>query len=849
MTQRKMTIIASFLILSTVFLLSSCGEKETSATSQQKTMKSVRGPMVEKIYVNAKMNRNLGLKDTAEGLSDVFWNNVDGVDITSLDKATQDKLELYSAPAGYWDLECNPAPNKAPYLIKKNGEESFNPFAIREVRFALNHLVDREYIVDEILGGAGGPMLTPANPAQPGTYKYGLVASQLGITATGNVEKGIQEIDNAFIKAGELPELKGKLVKEGKWWTFNGTPLSIKFLIRVDDPKGRLVGGHYVSDQIEKAGIQVERLLWERSKTSEVTGGDPADLDWHLYTGAWGSSGTNAYHHDSLSQMYAPWVGYMAGGNVPENWNYEHAELDKLTKKNTNGNFLTMDVYWDTALKATEIGVKEACRVYLCYQNNFTAVNKEAYNGRAAYGLGDGFNRWSILGSNVKKDEITLTGFTAQGGLFMYAWNPVGTDGFAGVYSTNVAELLSDPLGFTNPASAEHTGYRVTWDNVQTDVARDSNNDIIGKIKVPADALLYNSSTNKWEEVGEGVTAMSSADYNYPTTKFHHGEPNDLTFPLYVDAFRREWTTDDGDNDKYYDAAMESNTKPTLDINKGYVFDVKKGTYTSYFDFNFPPSKNTVAYSGRMFNDILDGRPVHVSWEISEALSRMVANGSESGEVYSFSLGKAGAVEPDVIVENCVNDIKAELKKMVSSEHIPESLVGFVTPKEAVKRYESAIKWIDDKKHAFIGDGPYTLDKYDPVSFFMELTANRDASYPFMSDQWPKAFETSTVSIDDVEFPASVGLLDEFTAKVYISEVSYPYNISESSNNARTSMTIVTDSGEINFDGIKSGDGEYEIKIPANKLKDLDKGIYTILFNAAIEDFVPVVKAQSIKFK
>ena len=38
-------------------------------------------------------------------------------------------------------------------LIEVGGKTVFNPFAIREVRFALNFLMNRKYIVDEITGG------------------------------------------------------------------------------------------------------------------------------------------------------------------------------------------------------------------------------------------------------------------------------------------------------------------------------------------------------------------------------------------------------------------------------------------------------------------------------------------------------------------------------------------------------------------------------------------------------------------------------------------------------------------------------------------------------------------------
>jgi peptide/nickel transport system substrate-binding protein len=194
----------------------------------------VKGPIVDKIYINVKMKEEIGLMDAAEGLTDVFFWGVSGPIIMGLDQATRDKLDIYSVPSGSRSLNFNPIPNTPPYIVKVEEKEYFNPFAIREVRFAMNDLINRQYIVDEILGGAGGPQFVMATPGQPGTYKYGLIATRMGMTAEGNEKKALDEIAEALEKAASLPELQGRLVKQEEWWTFDGEPVTIKFLIRVD---------------------------------------------------------------------------------------------------------------------------------------------------------------------------------------------------------------------------------------------------------------------------------------------------------------------------------------------------------------------------------------------------------------------------------------------------------------------------------------------------------------------------------------------------------------------------------------------------------------------------------------
>ncbi|HEY8391750.1 MAG TPA: ABC transporter substrate-binding protein, partial [Capillibacterium sp.] len=394
-----------------------------------------KGPFADRIYFDVRMQTDIGIQDVAAGKSDIFYYGAEGPAIHGLDRATLDKLEIYSIPSGSWSLLINPIPNEAPYTVTVDGKEYFNPLAIREVRFALNYLINRQYIVDEILGGAGGPMMTMATPGQPGTYRYNLVASKMGLTPEGDEERALREIKAALTEAAKLPALKGKL-KEGKdWWTFNGEPVTVKFAIRVDDPEGRAKEGEYVAQQIEKAKIKVERLMWDRSKSNDaVYGGNPADYEWHIYTEGWSAGATRAWWEHIVAQMYAPWYGYMPGGAYPENWNYTNPEIDRLTEKAYSGSCLTEEEYWETALEALRLGLEDAVRIYVCYQNQYFVANKAAFNGRFAYGLGDGLTNWSLITANTKDKEVRATQYSAQGALFMSNWDPVGADGFNDTY-------------------------------------------------------------------------------------------------------------------------------------------------------------------------------------------------------------------------------------------------------------------------------------------------------------------------------------------------------------------------------------------------------------------------------
>ncbi len=801
----------------------------------------VKGPIVDKVYVNVKMKEEIGLKDTAEGLTDMFFYGVDGQVVQGLSQETRDKLDFYTVPSGSWSIAVNPYPNEAPYIAKAPDQEYFNPFAIRDIRFALNFLINRKYIVDEILQGAGGSMFSMATPGQPGTYKYHLQARRMGFTPEGDEKKALEDIEAAMRQAAALPAMNGRLSKEGDWWTFDGKPVTIHFLIRVDDPQGRLIEGHYIADQIEKAGIKVERLLWDRSKCSQaVYAGNPADYEWTLYTEGWGAGATRAWWEHIVAQMYAPWYGYMPGGGDPNNWNYEHEELDTVTEKAYSGNFVTEEEYWDLALKGQKLGLQEAVRVYVAYQTEYFAANKARFNRRMAYGVGDGLNHWSVITADTKEKVLRITGFSAKGSLFMNAWDPIGDDGFSDTYSGVCAEPTGTMALVENPVTAAETPMLATPQDIETQVERNADGEVVGTIAVPAEALMYDSVNNEWAQVGEGVTAMSRVTYEFDFSTFHHGRSMGFADYMYAGAFLTEWAKKDSEDDPYFDAPFSSSWLPVL-LTKGWVIN-SDNAITTYFDYNFPASDMRVAYRGAPALSVSSGRPnIHVSWEIMEALGKMVAEGSASGTNYSFTYG--AATEPDVLVPEHVADIRAKLVEMKEAGHVPDGIKGYVSPEEAVAGYEAAIEWIDAHGHAMIASGPFYIEQYDPTTNYMELHAFRDPGYPFTPDYWADALRTTMLRVESVDIPEMYAAEETIMpVRVYVSQVLYPDNTSKPAEQGTVSAMLVTDSGEFTYQADYVEPGLFEVEIP---VEGLDAGSYTILINAEIEGAAPSSKSAS----
>lgn len=806
------------------------------------TVLAKQGPVVDTVYFDATMKEEIGLQDTAAGKTDLFLEGVSASTLQGLDQSVLDALELYSIPSGSWSLLFNPVPNKAPYTWEVDGNTYFNPFAIREVRFAFHWLINRQYIVDEILGGAGGPLFTPATPGQPGTYKYNLIATKLGFTPEGDEERALAEIEAAMVKASELPENKGKLIKKDGWWAYNGEPITIKFLIRVDDPNGRLLEGEYVANQIEKAGIKVDRLKWERSKcTKTVYLGDPGDYAWHLYTEGWGAGATRSKWDHVIGQNYAPWRTYMPGGKVDGKWKYTNDTINELSKKVTTGKNMTAEEYWDDILYVTELALKESVRISVVYQNQFFAANKERFNERFVYGLGDGVNQWSIRTANTKDGILKVTQFSSQGNLFMGSWDPVGVQGFSSTYINRVAQLLFDRSYIESPANADRIPNRMKHLDYGTKAHLDSNGEVVGDLEVPTNAMEWDSVNEEWTEVGPGITAQSYGVYEMVVGNFHHGIPMSIADIMYADAFIEEWTREDFEGDPYYDQNYDTYLTP-YQSGKGTIYDLKNQKVYTYMDFMWAADPTRVSGSlAPSLSVSASSTGITVSWEIIEAMARMVVEGSK----WSFSPNVPGRDEVDLLQQKCVQDIKVELEKMREEAYVPKALRGIVPIRDAIERYNAAIKFIDQYGHAFIGNGPFYLVKYAPESNFMELKAFRDG-YPYDSNYWVEFYQTPRLSVDNFEAPVMSAVGEDIELTINVSYLVYPQDEPAPATDGDINVTVITDNGELEFSATYVSSGVWEAKIPGDKIKDLEPGTYTIMVSAVLEGSIPSMATQMV---
>lgn len=113
------------------------------------------GPAVDKIEFRA-FEQNIAPEGLKAGEMDIYFFNLKA-EAAKKPRGTPG-IKIYEAPATTISIILNPAP--AP-------EGQLNPFSIKEVRQALQFLVNREFIAEEIYGGDAKPMFTHLTPFDP----------------------------------------------------------------------------------------------------------------------------------------------------------------------------------------------------------------------------------------------------------------------------------------------------------------------------------------------------------------------------------------------------------------------------------------------------------------------------------------------------------------------------------------------------------------------------------------------------------------------------------------------------------------------------------------------------------
>ena len=785
------------VLYSLIFILFSSAFVGNSAFSQAPE----KGPFIDQARFIHRVDENLALEEVKSGFLDTYFFPIPQ---EAANNAKNDpRLKVYDKTAGSLGFFVNPAPAADPNVL--------NPFQFKEVRYALNYLINREFVINEILKGYGNPLVDPFGIYSPEYLNIIGTVESFGFRYNPSLASNM--ISGAMNAAGATNN-------NGKW-QFNGSPVTVNVLIRQDDVKKQSMG-ELLASELEKIGFNVQRDYGDLNKANTVVyASDPKNLEWQLYTEEMG--GTSAfvkYNPIIPAQMYAPWLSAMPGSQNPAYWNYQNATLDEVTQKIAFFNFTSEEERNQLVNDAIKMGIQESVRIFVA-QKTDPFVSSASVQG-LVNDFGAGItSKYSLLNARSGDGNSSLDIGVKQ--IHQGSWNTIA--GLQDLYSRSIYFMIADSDTFRHPYTGEVISFRSPWTNITTQGP-------LGKLDMPADTIKWNQTLQQWVQSGEGSTATSMVTFTPLYSNWHHGIPMDVSDMMYGDYFAYEWGTDAGPGDRTVDPEFTPAAAEALNLSKGTRY-VSPDRIESYIDIWHYDEKE-IADSGVFF--------VNEPWEIAAAAERIVMEGRLA---YSRSEAQAKGVGwYDPIVREHAEMIKAELQEMKNEQFIPSALKDIVTVQDAIRRYDASISWIENHGHAVISNGAFYLDNFNVAGGTITINAFRDTSYPFEAGHWSNYETPRLTDITSVDVPRIVTMGEPTPIKVNVqvggepsSNVTVNYFISDKDG------TVVA-RGEAHQQG---SPGQFNVDLTSEMTAKLSQGPNTIkIFAVSNEALRPDISSSTI---
>ncbi|ABM80676.1 ABC transporter substrate-binding protein [Hyperthermus butylicus] len=597
-------------------------------------------------------------------------------------------------------------------VLWQSDKFDINPFCFKEIRFAMNYLVDRDYIVKNIYKGFAIARYAVYGAGDPTYVEVIDVVAKYKFSYNPTLAKEI--VFSVLQKAGAE-------YRDGVWY-YNGKPIQVIGIIRQEDE--RLDIGKMFADELEKTiGIKVLRQIVPFGEAiTKVYASDPKDFEWHFYTEGWGRGAIDRWDPWMVTQFAAPWFGWVVGWAEPTWWNYRNDTIDEYSKIISLGGFKSKEEFIDLLKKATELSIQESLRIWIVSTLDTYPARSEVKG--VTLDLGAGLRSpFFIRGAYVAGGDGTLKVghrwvFTAR-----TIWNPFG--GFDDVYSVDPARATYDPGIWRHPFNGEPIAFRTPF-TVETAGPE-------GKLPVPDDAVWWDAENDRWvyaKDLGR-IEAVSKVVFDVSKlvgSKWHDGEP--ITF-----ADIMAWLAEN----------LDITYDPQKSQIEGAIASTAKEIYEKIVAFRFLPSENKV----EVYVDYWHFDPNYIAdfaaFTLYNPAPVIFAMDYLAFVKKTYALDETRARKENIPQLNLVLADHAAAIKEALDEISYDAYKGYftlpdgtvlMTPDEWADRIEKAKAWIDTYGNAWISDGPFKLVKFDKDAQMLELEAFRDPTYPFGPTDW-----------------------------------------------------------------------------------------------------------------
>ena len=710
------------------------------------------------------------------------------------------------------ELLLNPAVDENDEPFFQDGR--FNAFGLRSVREAMYYLIDRNYIVEEILNGLGVARWTMLDPNFP-PYTQAIEACralELKYQADDATAWALIEAD--MMAAGA--ELIAGL------WHYNGEPVEIIGLIRVEDE--RLEIGNYFADKLEAQGFTVERIERRSAELAPIwLLGNPNDGEWSYYTGGWISNLIDRDQGGDYDFQYTP-----RGWAVPLNQGYPmhlFPEADDAFDKLARRDYATIEERIDL------LGIAENGAADCAWdQWLFSAASPwaTASDVRVLVDVAAGISGayiWAHTARFVDADGAPVQGGTmrmASPSMLTQPWNPVAGSNW--LYDAMIQRATEDWYIFPDPFTGlgqphlveratvtcvEGTPMGATLDYVTVD--------FVPVINVPADAYCdWDAVNEQFITVGEkfpdGSTARTKTTITYVDDLFgnlwHDGSQFSFADMLLVYITGIDFGKPDS---PYYDEATVAATEQFLTVHKGLVIESMDPLTISIYDDRFYLDAEV-----QVFNR---GAIVWPYYSQGMAPWHTLAVGmkAEAAGTTVFSEDKAdylGVDRQNWIAGEQLQLLVNELATAQIENFIPyENVLGtYITDDEVVTRYANLSSFLTTYDHLWVGNGPMMIESIDPIAKI--IVGVRFEDYCHDLEEF-LAFSNPRFAEVGIAGPDTVAIGSEAVFDVTITEAGEAYPAADMSEIKYLAFDAT---GELAFsgDGVITGDGAATITLTAD---------------------------------
>jgi len=781
--RKQLLILFSVLIIGAM-ILSACGTPETVietviVETEGETITEIVEVEVEAEPVAAPVTRTGAWIDTVifveEPSSDSAVSRMVAGDIDlyafSISEApiaeriyAADELSYYTSYGSYNEITFNPV------LELEDG--SLNPFGDPQIREAMNMLVDRDYICQEISGGMAVPRYTAINLASSDRALLADIIAEMEIQYAYNPEKAEEVI------SARMVELGAELV-DGVW-THNGEAVEIIGLIRVEDE--RLEIGDYLSNQLEDIGFTVTRDYKTSAEASTCwIAQEPSSGCFSFYTGGWVSTQISRDEAGNFAFFYTP-LGY----GVPLWLAYEPSEEFFAVADDLNNSvFDTYDERTALLKKAIPLSMADSARIWL--KDDAGIAPQRADLSLAADLSGSTYG--ATLWPHTLKYADQVGGVVTIGmpSLMTQAWNPIaGSNWVYDMMPMRGAKgnaVVPDPFtGLYQPQRLESAvvtaqtglpiGVTLDWVTLEFE----------DEIAVPDDAWSDWDAVNQvWITAAERfvdepatvktkVVMTYEADFPANTT-WHDGSPfttADMVMGMIMifDIANEDSPLYDESTVPAFTSFMSSFKGWKIASTDPVVVEYYTDAYSLDAELNINNLRAAFPNEGGLYDQ------GSAAWHNLVPAWLAEANGE-----MAFSDDKAAALEVDhtnFLAGPTVEIMKTKLDEALASVYIPyePTLGAYITADEATARYENLKTWIDRTGHVYLGTGLFYIQKAFPVEG--TIIMQRNPNHPDMADKWSK-FASAPIPDVLVDGPGEVAAGDEAVFDVYVEFEGAPY--------------------------------------------------------------------------